>query len=57
MRRWTRWEDYVAGACGAYTALSVLWTERTMMSTILMLTFGAALVVTAVLNLALPGEP
>lgn len=57
MKRWMRWEDYVAGASGLYAALSVLWTSQTTMSRTLMITFGAALVATAVLNLAMPGTP
>ncbi|MEA5453227.1 SPW repeat protein [Sinomonas sp. JGH33] len=57
MKRWMRWEDYVAGACGVFAALSVIWTAQTTASTSLMLVFGALLVVTAVLNLALPGIP
>lgn len=57
MKRWVRWEDYVAGAGGLYTALSVMWTSQTTMSRTLMIAFGAALVLTAVLNLAMPGTP
>lgn len=57
MKRWMRWEDYIAGASGLYAALSVLWTTQTTMSRTLMITFGVVLVATAVLNLAMPGTP
>jgi hypothetical protein len=57
MKRWIRWEDYAAGACGLYAALSVLWTTQTTTSRTLMLLFGIVLIATAVLNLAMPGTP
>jgi hypothetical protein len=57
MNKWTRWEDYVAGVCGLYAALAVLWTAQTSMSTTLMLVFGILLVAAAVLNLSMPGTP
>ena len=57
MKKWTRWEDYVAIAAGLYTALSVLWTRQTPTSMTLMLVFGVLLIVTGVLNLAMPGTP
>lgn len=57
MKKWTRWQDWAALAAGAYAALSVLWTTQTGMSTPLMITLGALLVVCAVINLAMPGLP
>ncbi|GAB4100945.1 SPW repeat domain-containing protein [Sinomonas halotolerans] len=57
MKKWTRWEDYVAIVAGLYTALSVLWTAQTSTSTTLMAVFGVLLVATGVLNLAMPGTP
>ncbi|HKU09615.1 SPW repeat protein [Sinomonas sp.] len=57
MKKWTRWEDYVAGICGLYAALSVIWTKQTGASMALMLVFGILLIVAGVLNLSLPGTP
>jgi hypothetical protein len=57
MKKWIRWEDYVAGLCGLYAALSILWTEQTTASRTLMLVFGLVLVASAVLNLSMPGTP
>nr|WP_077489300.1 SPW repeat protein [Sinomonas mesophila] len=57
MKKWMRWEDYVAIAAGLYTALSVMWTVQSASSTTLMLVFGVLLIVTGVLNLAMPGTP
>ncbi|WP_334171993.1 SPW repeat protein [Sinomonas sp.] len=57
MKKWMRWEDYVAGVCGLYAALAVLWTAQTTTSRTLMLVFGVVLIATAVLNLSMPGTP
>jgi hypothetical protein len=57
MKKWTRWQDYVVVAAGAYTALSVLWTSQTGMSTAMMVTLGVLLVISGAINLALPGMP
>lgn len=57
MKKWTRWEDYVAGICGLYAALSVFWTNQTGSSTALMLIFGILLIVSGVANLSMPGTP
>lgn len=57
MKKWTRWEDYVAGVCGLYAALSVLWTRQAGASTALMLVFGILLIVAGAMNLSLPGTP
>jgi uncharacterized membrane protein YhaH (DUF805 family) len=57
MKKWTRWEDYVAIAAGLYTALAVLWTSQTSSSTTLMLVFGVLLIASGVVNLAMPGTP
>jgi hypothetical protein len=57
MKKWARWEDYVAGICGLYAALSVLWTRQAGGSTALMVVFGILLVVSGAMNLSLPGTP
>ncbi|WP_347110874.1 SPW repeat protein [Paenarthrobacter sp. S56] len=57
MKKWTRWQDWVVVAAGAYTALSVLWTSQTGSSTAIMVTLGALLVIGAGINLAMPGMP
>ena len=57
MKRWTRWQDWVVVAAGAYTALSVLWTSQTGSSTAIMVTLGALLVIGGAINLAMPGMP
>ena len=58
MKRWTRWEDYVALAAGLFTVLAALiWTTTTVTSMTLMLVFGGLLIVTGVLNLSMPGTP
>lgn len=57
MKKWTRWEDYVAIVCGLYAALATTWTSQTASSTSLMLVFGILLIASGVLNLSLPGTP
>lgn len=57
MKKWTRWQDWVAVAVGLYAALSVLWTTQAGTSTALMVISGGLLVVSGVVNLAMPGLP
>jgi len=57
MQRWVRWQDWVAGVAGLYTALATLWTHQTGGSTVLMVVLGLLLVVGAIVNLAAPGRP
>ena len=58
MKRWRRWEDYVALAAGLLTVLAALtWTSATGTSLTLMLAFGGLLIVTGLLNLSMPSTP
>jgi hypothetical protein len=57
MKKWTRWQDWVTVAAGLYAALSVLWTTAAGSSATLMVVFGALLVISGVINLAMPGMP
>lgn len=57
MKKWNRWQDWVTVAAGIVAAASVLWTKQEGMSTTLMLVFGSVLVVSGLVNLALPGTP
>ena len=57
MKKWYRWQDYVAAAAGLFTAVAVLFTRQENMSTTLMLVFGGLLVVSGIFNLAMPGTP
>jgi UPF0716 family protein affecting phage T7 exclusion len=55
MKKWTRWQDWVAAAAGVYVALSVLWTTQAGSSMPIMITLGVLLAVAAVWSLAMPG--
>jgi hypothetical protein len=57
MKKWTRWQDWVALAAGLFAALSTLFMPQVGASMALMLIFGALLVITALVNLAMPGMP
>ena len=57
VKKWYRWQDYVAVAAGLFTAVAVLFTRQQDMSTTLMLAFGGLLVVSGIINLAMPGTP
>lgn len=57
MKKWNRWQDWVTVAAGVFAAVSVLWTKQQGMSTTFMVLFGALLVVSGLVNLAMPGTP
>ena len=57
MKKWTRWQDWVTVVAGLYAALSVLWTTAAGSSTALMVVLGIALIISGVINLAMPGTP
>jgi hypothetical protein len=57
MKRWVRWEDWVAGLAGLYTVLATLWTRQGGGSTVWMIVLGLLLVAAAVVDLAMPGQP
>ncbi|MFP5313235.1 MAG: SPW repeat protein [Actinomycetes bacterium] len=57
MKKWYRWQDYVTVAAGVFTAIAVLFTRQQSMSTTLMILFGGLLVVSGIINLAMPGVP
>lgn len=55
MRKWTRWEDWVAIAVGLVAALSPIWMERQGASVIWMVVLGVLLIASGLVNLAAPG--
>jgi hypothetical protein len=55
MKRWTRWQDWVAVAAGLYAALSTLWTPQFGSSMPMMIALGVLLAAAGVWNLAMPG--
>jgi hypothetical protein len=55
MKKWTRWQDWVAVAVGLYVALSTLWVAPAGASIALMLVLGILLIASGVWNLARPG--
>ena len=55
MKKWTRWQDWVAVVAGLYVALSTLWTAQAGASTSFMLVLGILLVAAGVWSLAMPG--
>ncbi|WP_125611046.1 SPW repeat protein [Specibacter cremeus] len=57
MKRWNRWQDYVAVAAGLYAALATLWTTQQTSSMIMMIGCGVLLIAAGVFNLASPGTP
>lgn len=54
MKKWTRWQDWVAVVVGLYAALSVVWTPQAGLSRPMMITLGLLLVAVGVWNLARP---
>ena len=57
MKKWYRWQDYATVAAGLFTAIAVLWTRQQNMSTTFMLLFGGLLIISGIINLAMPGTP
>lgn len=56
MKRWTRWQDWVAVAAGLYAALASMWTTpRTGATISLMVVLGILMIAAGVWSLAAPG--
>ena len=55
MKKWTRWEDWVAVVVGLAVALSTLIVAPMGASVAMMVTLGVLLVISGLVNLALPG--
>ena len=55
MKKWTRWEDWVAIAVGVVVAVSAMLMAPVGSSVALMITLGVLLVISGVVNLAMPG--
>ncbi len=54
MKKWTRWQDWTALAAGLVAALATTWVTPAGASVALMLIFGILLIVSGILNLAMP---
>ncbi|MCW4467128.1 SPW repeat protein [Glutamicibacter sp. MNS18] len=54
MKKWTRWQDWVAVVAGLYAAISTIWLTGTSRSMTLMVVFGALMVVTGVWSVVMP---
>jgi hypothetical protein len=55
MKKWTRWEDWVAVVVGLAVALSTLIVAPMGASVAMMVTLGVLLVISGLVNLAFPG--
>ncbi|GAA1060676.1 SPW repeat domain-containing protein [Agromyces bracchium] len=55
MKKWTRWEDWVAIAAGLAVALSTMFLEPMGASVSIMVVLGVLLVASGIVNLAWPG--
>lgn len=55
MKKWMRWEDWVAVGVGLVVALSTFVVPQVGASMAWMLTLGILLIVSGVVNLAMPG--
>ncbi|MDJ0313650.1 SPW repeat protein [Arthrobacter sp. H35-D1] len=51
MKRWNRWQDYVAVIAGLYAALATLWTTQQASSMVMMIGVGVLLIIAGVWNL------
>lgn len=57
MKRWNRWQDYVAVIAGLYAALSTIWTTQQASSMVMMIGCGVLLIAAGLWNLSSPGQP
>ncbi len=57
MKKWTRWQDWVAIIAGLVSAVSTIWIKQAGASTALMIVFGVLLIASGLYNLAAPGQP
>ena len=55
MKKWTRWEDWVAIAAGVVVALSTMFVPAMGASVAIMVTLGVLLIISGLVNLAWPG--
>ncbi|MFE4727418.1 SPW repeat protein [Microbacterium sp. NPDC056736] len=55
MKKWTRWEDWVAVAVGLVAAVSALFMPAMGASMAWMLILGVLLIASGIVNLAMPG--
>lgn len=55
MKKWTRWEDWVAVAVGLVVAISAMFLPTMGASVAIMVTLGILLIVSGLVNLARPG--
>jgi hypothetical protein len=56
MQRWTRWQDWVALAAGAYAVLAPIWTPTTTAATWTMVVLGLLTVAASLRTLSTPGD-
>ena len=54
MKKWTRWQDWVALVAGAYAILSPLWTTTVAAATGTLILLGIIIALAAVASLAEP---
>lgn len=55
MKKWTRWQDWVAVAAGLYAALATIWVTAAGASVSLMIVLGVLLIIAGLWSLAMPG--
>ncbi len=54
MRKWTRWQDWVAVVAGGYAILAPIWTDTTTRATWTMIVLGIITALAALASLARP---
>jgi hypothetical protein len=54
MKKWTRWQDWVALIAGVYAVLSPIWTTTINKATTTVIILGAVTALVAIWSLAMP---
>ena len=56
MKKWTRWQDWVALIAGVYAFLSPIWTDTDQTATWTMVVLGVVTAAVSLWSLAMPGD-
>lgn len=54
MKKWTKWQNWVAVAAGLYAALSPIWTRTDAKTTTTLIVLGVLTIIAGLINLSVP---
>jgi hypothetical protein len=57
MKKWTKWQNWVAVAAGLYAALAAIWTPSDGKATTTLVVLGVLTIIAGLVNLSMPRMP